>query len=538
MAKKARTTSEIQSRDIFPMTEERVVELIPDLAWAIARAAAATVLADRVLTVAEYEAIAESATALESLSSYPGLMSYLVLRALEESPELGKALKELRKTTQGLPPETRQAVFDATFGVRLAQGENAPKMHAQWARALQAEDTSTRGPDEEKTTVSTKDLIESGQAQLSNTWRRLTELRSVVHPQVIDRARVMARTFQDDDLQKAISTCEASSDPQRDTKLTSALESAVERAADAAIQQLKTTDDLAQQQDLADRFLKTTDALIDQVQSRLVSVEQRLQLQGQMFSEDLESFIENSLESLELMMNRLAEGRHDWGDVGFWESFKNDHAFGELTSRLQPLRDRYTRIFEQWRMEIEAFSHESATIRSTVLSTVDMRAFGALVPSKRSTASLKCALDRVSDTTLSLSLLGVLAAGAAAAAGVVQVATVVAAIANPIGATVGAAVGIAAIWNLASNREARKEKMIRTKREQIKAALERLLKGEGLNHDELANEVLTKFVEVAVEQYTPMLVEARLWSMKARLEQTVIQRVLQDTRAFLTQAAR
>ena len=37
----------------------------------------------------------------------------------------------------------------------------------------------------------------------------------------------------------------------------------------------------------------------------------------------------------------------------------------------------------------------------------------------------------------------------------------------------------------------------------------------------------------AVEQYTPLLVEARLWAMKARIEPEVNERVLEATRSFL-----
>ena len=129
--------------------------------------------------------------------------------------------------------------------------------------------------------------------------------------------------------------------------------------------------------------------------------------------------------------------------------------------------------------------------------------------------------------------MGVLGVGAAAAMGVVQAGVVIAALANPVGATIGAVVGAAALWKVRANVEGRKEKLIKEKRAQIKKGLERLLESEGLNHDELAGEVLAKFVEAAVEQYTPLVVEARLWAMKARLEPSVNERVLAGTRSFL-----
>ena len=94
-------------------------------------------------------------------------------------------------------------------------------------------------------------------------------------------------------------------------------------------------------------------------------------------------------------------------------------------------------------------------------------------------------------------------------------------------------IGAAALWKVAAKNEARKDKLVKDKRAQIKTALRKLLQDEGLNHDEMAADVLTKFVEAAVEQFTPMIIEARLWVMKARLEATITQRVLDDTRSCL-----
>lgn len=179
------------------------------------------------------------------------------------------------------------------------------------------------------------------------------------------------------------------------------------------------------------------------------------------------------------------------------------------------------------------FSAEARTIRATVLSSVDRRAFEALVPTKHSATSLKCALDRVSDATLGVSALGVLGAGAATAAGLVQITALAAALANPVGATLGGIVGAAALWKVGSNVERRKGKLVANKRIQIKVALRQLLESEGLNHDAIATDVLRKFIEAAVEQYTPLIVEARLWAMKARLELEVTERVLADTRALM-----
>lgn len=344
----------------------------------------------------------------------------------------------------------------------------------------------------------------------------------------------MAGVFSDDELERVVSSCEASGNGLDRDELEGAMLQAANRAFSQASARLKSIQDLQQQGDLAARFLQTTQALTDQVVSRLRSINARLQLQDEMFREDLDAFVEGSLDSLELEMNALMKGRKNFTDPGVWNNFKERAAYGDLMARFAPIRGRYVRLFDQWRTELEAFSQEASTIRSSILSSVDRRAFTGLVPSEHSAACIKCALDRVSDAALGVSLMGALGVGAAVGAGAIKVGVVVTALANPVGATIGVVVGAAALWKAASNIEGRREKLVKDKRAQIREGLETLLASEGLDHETLSAEVYTKFVEAAVEQYTPLVVEARLWAMKSRLEPGVNDRVLEGTRSFLS----
>jgi hypothetical protein len=348
----------------------------------------------------------------------------------------------------------------------------------------------------------------------------------------------MAKVFDDDELAEVVSRWDESEGRGDRAELNLEIARAADRAFAKASARLKSVQDLEQQGDLAGRFLQTTQALVDQVSSRLRSIEARLLLQNEMFQEDLDAFVESSLDSLEIEMNALLKGRKNWTDPGIWDNFKQRAAYGDLMARFAPIRGRYVRLFDQWQHELEGFSKEAATIRASVLSSVDRRAFTGLVPSEHSAACIKCALDRVSDATLGVSLMGALGVGAAIGAGAIKAGVVVSALANPVGATIGAVIGAAALWKAVANIEGRKEKLVKTKREQIRQGLETLLQAEGLNHERLAAEIYTQFVEAAVEQYTPLIVEARLWAMKARLEPVVTERVLEGTRSFLALPAK
>jgi hypothetical protein len=488
------------------------------------------VLEDGVLTVAEYEGLAECASALEGLSSFPGLMSYLILKGITEDPNLKSALDELKRSARDLPLETKRAVFDAVGGLFSEHEGDPDPARVGWSKALEV------GPSpspKDKALGQGRWLVASGQnlVSVSTAWLRSSGDES--DQAALARARNMAEAFGDDELGRVVSAWERSETSLDRAELNQAMSQAADRAFATASARLKSVQDLQQQNDLAVRFLQTTQALVDQVNSRLRSIEARLHLQNEMFREDLDAFVESSLDSLELEMSSLMKGRKNWTDPGVWTNFKERAAYGDLMARFAPIRSRYIRLFDQWRHELEAFSKEAATIRATVLSSVDRRTFTGLVPSEHSAACIKSALDRVSDAALGVSLMGALGVGAAVGAGAIKIGVVVSALANPVGATIGAVVGAAALWKAAANIEGRKEKLVKDKRAQIREGLETLLASEGLDHETLSTEIYTKFVEAAVEQYTPLIVEARLWAMKARIEPAVNERVLEGTRSFL-----
>jgi hypothetical protein len=460
-------------------------------------------------------------------------MSYLILKGITEDPKLESALKQLKKAVRELPLEARQAIFEAAGGLFVGRKDGASSAKEAWARALGVDEGQEDSSVREKALRGGRWLVASGQNVIGSSIGWLRPGADDSDEAALDRARTMAEVFEDDDLAAIVSRWDAAEDPGDRTELDNAAERAAERAFAKASARLKSAQDLREQSDLAARFLQTTQALVDQISSRLRSIEARLRLQDEMFRVDLDAFIGSSLDSLELEMNALLKGRSNWTDPGVWSNFKERAAYSDLMARFTPIRSRYVRLFDQWQNELESFSTEAGTIRAAVLSSVDRRAFEGLVPSEHSAACIRCALDRVSDATLGVSVMGALGVGAAVGAGVIKAGVVVSALANPVGATIGAVVGAAALWKAASNIEGRKEQLVKDKRAQIRKGLENLLASESLDHEALTREVYSKFVEAAVEQYTPLIVEARLWAMKARIEPAVNERVLDGTRSFL-----
>lgn len=511
--------------------DEQLLKAIPDFPRAVANAAAASAIHDGVLTVGEYEALAACAASLETLSALPGLMSVLILHSLTSScPTLEVALSDLRRAVKGIPPDTRRSVLRASVPLHLAQGSGAAAMHGKWASAL---DTP---PLEELPAPECPENMrwfERGRSMLDRVRRRYIGSSTDPAKALLSRANAMASCFQDDELRQAIVRWESSTDVVPD--LEAEMEAASQRAYTAAVSRLKSAPDLRQQQDLAQRFLKTTEVLLEQVQARLGGIADRLRFQNEMFDEDVRAFVDSSLDAIELRMRETLRGRPNWTEEATWVAFRNGTAYAELRARFEPLRSRYTRLFDLWEQELKAFSHEARVVRRTVLGSIDPRVFSGLVPTQHSVEAFKNAVDRVAETALGLSVLGVLGVGAVAAFnGAAAAAIVTAALSNPVGLSVLGAVGLATCWRIVSNPDARKQKLIQKKREDVREKLIRLLSDEASNHERTSAELLEKFAETAREHYAPLLIEARVWALKAQLEPIVIGRVLSETRSFLS----
>jgi uncharacterized membrane-anchored protein YhcB (DUF1043 family) len=254
-----------------------------------------------------------------------------------------------------------------------------------------------------------------------------------------------------------------------------------------------------------------------------------------MFEEDLRSFVDSSVDALELRMQELRRGRADWTDATTWAAFRNGAAYTEVRARFEPLRQRYTRMFDLWERELEAFSREARVVRETILGSVDPRTFSGLVPAQHTSHVVRCTLDRIADTTLGLGGLGALGVGVLVVFnGAAAAAVLTACLSNPVGLSLLTVVGVAAAWKAISNPEARKQKLIQQKRQDIRDKLASLLSQEVLNHGKMSAELLERFAAAAREHYAPLLIEAKVWALKAQLEPIVINRVLSDTKAFLS----
>lgn len=501
----------------IPRTDDEVLALFHPFVKSLADAIAATAAFDEVITLREYQAVSKVAARLARVAPLPGLLSTLILRAIVEGPQYSVAMRTLRRNAGDRSETERLAVFEAVVPLIGAQYQKRPRIAADWAAALSVKATLTN--------TATDGLDESSRSVIIS---KLMSFRTQKRP-TLAKARRFAATFQDDILMGAVAAAEASKAPPAEQELSDQLNAAVERVFQRTAAALKSQEAIDQQINVTERFLKTAEALSDQIKLRLQSIRDRLQLQSQMFREDLEEFVHRSVDQLDISMRDLTEGRKDWADRTVWEQFKNRGALAEVLASFEPLKHRYERLLDQWQRELESFRHEVGTLRRGLLLNVDPGAFAGLVTSQHAGVEFKNKLDQAADTTLGLFTLGAIGVGVAALKGAVAVGTIAA---GPVGWII-AVPATAAVWKLFSHPQARRRKLVQTKRQTAEQRLRDALATQELNHDEMAEDLFSKFVQAASDQYAPLIIDARMAALGSKLEARVIQRVLSDTRRVI-----
>jgi hypothetical protein len=507
----------------LPQNDEEALQAIPPLALALAAAVGATVRLDKVVTLGEYRILGGVADELDELTMRPGLMSALILKSTLSGPNLASALQRLKAEVKTAPETDRIALFNAVAPLIRFQSANRERVAQDWGSALRIPPP----------------LLEEalGQPVAGRMSRWLTSSLKLLSREEdsLKKTRVFAETFDDEKLKNLLRSLESGTPKRDDVSLRSELHAAATRALEKATVGLKSESELEQQMEVAERFLHTVEALVEQIRLRLQAVSDRLKFQSQMFREDRDAFVEKALDSVEIGMRDLMEERNNWTEQSIWEQFSNRGAAKEILTDFQPLKQRYERLFDQWESELKSFSKEAGVLRRGVLRNVDPNAFSALIPTEHRSATIKTSIDRAADTTLGVGLLGGIAAVGASLLGAGG--AVAAIVTGPVGWVVGGGLALAFGWKAVTNPAARKRKLVKTKREALRTKLQELLKDEGVNHDEMVTQVMERFLEATRDQYAPLVVDARLAAMRSKLEAQLVRRVLADTQKFLEASA-
>lgn len=509
---------ETKSRDLtfaVPMSDDDCLKSSGP-ATAVAKAIASMVSYDGVITPDEYEMLAIVADVLSEYSDNRLLFRVLILNYLLEDISFDYAISELSLVAKNLPDKNRNLIFNAIKPLLIHHvTRDKKKITSAWIKALNLPKDKIN----EVVKTDTEGLLESDFMQnIVSLLSNQTDKNEL--------AENLSNIFHDNQLNDAIKKYKnkkiSSSEMEEEISIAS------KRALIKAESQLPSLKTIEEQEKQAQKFHIITETLIEQIRSRLKYTGKKLELQHTLFIEDFRAFLDSSLDSVEIGMRDLLEGRTDWADKTIWTKFSETDAYQRILLRFERWKNRYDRMFELWHAELFDFSKESKHTIQNILDNVDPIVFSGLVKTDHGAVEFKNQLDIVSNTTLGLAGLGAIGTVALILTEAVSIASIIPIILSPVGWVIGGAVGLSVLWKSLSNPEKRKRSLPQEKRRQLRDALNEILGDPITQHRRLIDEVEDNFFSVASNYYGPLARDARLAVLQAQLEIKIINKIKED----------
>jgi len=295
----------------------------------------------------------------------------------------------------------------------------------------------------------------------------------------------------------------------------------------------------------ADQFTQLAASYRKQIQQRLVSIQERIELEQKHITQDLDSLsVALSVElrsEIERLTRQLGDEYHR---EEHWKQFNQQTSANLLRSRFMEFEARNGEKMQLWERELRRFSEELELqiANSMIQLSTARRDFADVCSTSHFLATVSSGVDRTVSTARTASIVF---AGAYATVGLTVGATgiswgfftSIASIATGGGAVpVIAAVAVAGMiaHKLFSNPEKRKMKFIEAKvdacEEWLKARISPLKKQLSKDHADIWD----RFIDVAEARYAPLVAEVLANAAEAKLRILVTERVKQDVARYLT----
>ncbi|MEI8302779.1 MAG: hypothetical protein WCG13_05765 [Burkholderiales bacterium] len=476
------------------------------------RALAAIAASDRVVNLAEYEALSAVVERLQ----HSALAARLVLHSLTQALEPAAALRELQRASAAVEESLRLDAFEAAAPLLALQGERSQDFARSLADALGLRLDEGR-----------LSAFEAGPQ--SPFWR--------------DIAGRSARRLRGRDLLPLASEClRLSGDPELARARADYLDGAVDRAQlqsalaaagqalDARLLAFETGLGVAAQAGaIARQYLAVSERLIGQVRQKLAMLLARIDHEKQVFDEDFDEMIHDAGNAFELAVaSRLRTD--DWKDRRAWQDIGRS-AFGrELERRVDRIARRHERQLHLLKEELRLFQEDLRLVNASVLERQHHSRLARLAPGLRPSTQLVNAVEGVANFTLAAG--GASALGAGAAAYLLGGAVVLPLVA-PIAPYVGGAVLLAGVFRWLTDQAGRRDGEISHQREAFEKALRERLGEARASYFAQLEQARGEFIATARALIAPLGLEAEAARDLAEVRHEVARRILADTRRSL-----
>jgi hypothetical protein len=484
---------------------------------AYARTLAAIAVADKTVSLADFEALTDVARS----SHHAALMGALILQSLEQRVELSHALTDLAKAQHEADEKECAAAFLMAKPLLLLQGHHARPIARRLADALKhgLSDVDLNGMPEEEQALGLIDTLSAKARRLvkgKDVGDFLVEFgRSIGDLDIISRARA----FQNGTVSRqalnehfALTVARIENDITQYRKRAK-LAQGVKSAVGDSISEAK--------------------ALKHQIDQRLAIIAARVRHEREAFSEDIEDLVHDAGNAIEnSVSDRLKSDK--WKDKDVWASIARTDFGMQAERRISRAVRRREEVLRLLKEELKLFQSDLRVVQASIIGQPHHAELAQLMPQMRFGTRFVNAVDSAANLTLGAGSVAVAGTGAAAYLLGSAVVLPFVAPAAPFLAGVLAAAGL---FKWFSDSDKRKISEIGHKRRAIEDVVRQRLTEAATSFNTQIDQVEADFKQSAVALLNPILLDAEAARQLHAMHQRIATQIIDQSEVTMKKLA-
>ena len=472
---------------------------------------------DGLLTIEEYSLLVEMANSITNDINEKAQINAIIIDSLQGRSNFDALCRDLKKHSLDIEKSILDQLYKATTPLLVCQHKDSAEIEERLADALGVENSK-----KPKKNFGMLPSLKAGIIALRNNTKNITSI-SIKNDenQKIFAARHLAFLFERSNF------IELTESTLNEDDINDLIRSEWIESRNYILNELNSK--IISKEILIDnndykKIENLADMLIEQVLSRLVFIGKRLELQREMFRSDVERFIEESVDQVELDLRSRMETT-DWTNPEVWRDFSSRQVSVRIDSQYKALIDKYRKANEIWNEELQDFGDQIGKNREVLNGVLSASDFATLTPPLSKSAQVFRNIDKAVNVVFSSAAVGAVFAGVAVGTKAVSLGAVAGfMLTNPVGWTIAGTVGVAAAYDLFSDPSLRFQKEIRQKRDAIRKGLLAMIGDPIADHDKQMYEFKNKFHAIAQQNLQPIVTNIELTKYIRKNESEIIRR--------------
>jgi len=484
-----------------------VAQSAPSVQAAFLKVLTAIAASDGSVCISEYDQLVDVATKLDASP----IASYCTLRHIEEPAGFSSAIAELKGKSSSILEHERRSLFDLALPLLHLQGDQASKYAIDLGKALGM-------------SLTEHELHHFQSGPTPTFWKTITahSVRRIKGREPLAQARDCIRITGNPGLAKQVVSYLDGDIEVRDLEAHVALQINDFKKQLAAFK--SSIDGHLPSEEKGRRYQQTAEALLKQVNQRLVLLKARIDLEKDEFTQEFEEVVHDAGNAFELdVLERLKSS--SWTLEKVWAGIGSTTFGKELERRIDRLTRRHEERLRLYKEELRLFSEEYRLTRVSLLNRTHHTELARSMPNLRAGTKVLNAVEGVADATIGG---GVLAGVGTGTAMYFLGASTVLPVIAPVVPFVGAALLVAGAIKWMMDSSGRKDEEVRHKRDAFEAGLRTKMDDIRVSYFSQLDTLMVEFVKTARAMVDPVLLEADAVQRLQGLQSKVAQRLISD----------